>query len=702
MMRYLFAMFLTTMGATAQAQVQCGNPGTGSDAKYLEDYARNVTVPLIEHNAGGLGPVLWSYIAGQARGESLGHMRDQDGNFMHKPNNNLWNVQTPATKECSSTTAVGCLEHNLGKPFAANKEVAPVGQCWSENGNPMQWVRVCFPSYPTLESAADAYLTQRPIYTKELQSLAKGNPSKEAFFQALKGARWSDQAAKPNYRTDTLDAIDRALQGLALLRQTDTQALAAASAEISAWCDRQGIGDAGERKVLGDKQDALLASLATVAKACTTEGGANPPAANPAIASCRTHAPRPAPVPAPSGGQAPGGGASGTGEPHYRLPGGQTLTTQQAGEFWLLDARDGTRIQVRQTPWRQSRSVSAIAAVAAQVGAHRVHIDVDGRVLTDGKPVPWQRRFVQYPIGRDAVLGLWGSGERPSTVAILWTHGRTLRVHLRNGWLDLETNWAQATPPDAERGLVGRASSTPNGQLIGRTGAKGLLADRDQTDAFVSSWRIAGKESLFTYAPGQSFATFDLRDFPAVPAQPTALELEAGRNACAQAGVQPDRLEACAFDLAVTGDHAFLQSHLPETPSSGRPNPPAKPTNPDQNAIFRPDLDHVVETLPNGRLHPITIAPRQTRTYRIDANRGNKTAYLHVYTHDLSCLGDSDFDGTTPGLQVFNANGIAVSKAIKICSDTMSQDVESGDYYLVVQGANAGAAVTFKVEAFAY
>ncbi|GKS88679.1 hypothetical protein [Acidovorax sp. SUPP2539] len=703
MTRFLLAGLLYLTVTTAYAQVQCGNPVSGSDAKYAEDYARNVTRPLIEHNAGGLGPILWAYIAGQARGESLGHMRDQDGNFIPKPNNNLWNVQTPETKECSSTTAVGCLKHNLEKPFAANKEAAPVGQCWSENGNPMQWVKVCFPSYPTLESAADAYLTQRPNYTKDLQSLAKGNPTREAFFNALKGAYWSDQATKPDYKKDTLDAIDRVLQGLATLRQKDTHALAGASAEINAWCAQAGVGDAAERKALSDKQDKLVASLAAVSKVCSAEAGASPPATNPSIGTCRMQAPPPpAPVPAPGGGQAPAGGAKGTGEPHYRLPGGQTLTTQRAGEFWLLDASDGTRIQVRQSPWRESRSVSAISAVAAQVGAHRVHIDVDGRVLIDGKPVAWQRKFVQYPIGRDAALGLWGNGERPSTVAILWTHGRVLRVHLRSSWLDLETGWTQGTRQDGESGLVGRASSTRDGQLIGRTGGKGLLPDRDQADAFVSSWRIAEKDSLFAYGPSQSFATFDLRDFPSAPAQPTAAELEAGRKACAQAGVPLDRLEVCAFDLTVTGNHEFLQSHLSETPPPAPPQPPAKPTNPALKAAFRLDVGHVVETLPNGRLHPITIGAGESRTYRIDANRGNKTVYLHVYTHDLSCLGESDFDGTTPGLQVFNAKGIAVSKAVEICSDTMSENVEPGDYYLVVQGAIAGGPVSFKVEAFAY
>ena len=55
-----FAATLLIMAALlpAAAQVDCGAPITGSDATYAADYARNVTVPLIDHNAVGLGPVL--------------------------------------------------------------------------------------------------------------------------------------------------------------------------------------------------------------------------------------------------------------------------------------------------------------------------------------------------------------------------------------------------------------------------------------------------------------------------------------------------------------------------------------------------------------------------------------------------------------------------------------------------------------------
>ncbi|WP_133499623.1 hypothetical protein [Cognatilysobacter terrigena] len=700
-MKRLTVVALLTLALTpAHAQVQCGEPLTGADAKYAEDYARNITKPLIEHNAGGLGPVLWAYIAGQARAESLANMRDENGSFVFKPNNNLWNVQTDATKECSSTTMVGCLPHNVGKPYVANGKVAAVGQCWLENGNPMQWVKVCFPSYPSLDAAADDYLKRRPNYTNELKQLAKGNPTPEQFFNALKNAHWSDQAAKPAYKTDTLAAIDQVMRGLATLRAADTKALGDTSNEIDAWCSKGGMGDAAERKALADKQAALLKSLAVVGKVCAAPSGATPPQANSAIDSCRNDPAPPAPPTPTSTQQAPAGRATGKGEPHYLLPTGQTLSTQRAGEFWLLSSPDGTQVQVRQAPWSRSRSVSAITAMAAKVGTHRVGVYEGGRLLIDGKAATWTGTFWQTALSRDATLGVWGSSNQPTTVALMWTNGRVLRIRVHTSWLDVETSWAKGSSTEKEGGLIGRNSN--GAVLIGRTGKQGRLDHANEADAFVSSWRINPQESLFDYAPGQSYATFDLRDFPYAPAAPTASELDKARQQCIDAGVPASEVAACAFDLAVTGSGEFLASYERDRVPQDTPAEAPKTNYTIEKAVFVPDLAHMVSTLPNDTRVDMTVAAGESRTYRIDANRKGPTVYLHVYTRDLSCLGQSDFDGTTPAMQVFNAKGQAISKAVKICMDTLGADVEPGDYYLVVHGANQGPPVSFKVEAFAY
>lgn len=701
MKRIAVALLIAGASLPAAAQVDCGAPLTGSDATYAADYARNVTVPLIDHNAGGLGPVLWAYIAGQARAESLANMKDADGGFVSKPNNNLWNVQTNATKECSHRTIVGCLVNNRHPPYAVNKDTAQERQCWDE-ANPMQWVKVCFPSYPTLETAADDYLTRRPNYTKTLKQLGKGDPSREDFFNALKGAFWSDQAAKAAYKTDTLDAIDQVLRGLATLRQSDTAALAATSSEIDAWCAQRGAGDPSERAALSAKQAALLKSLGSVGKVCSMPAGSAAPAPNTAIDTCRMEPdPPPPPPPAgPAGDQKPTGQATGTGEPHYRLPGGQTLSTQRAGEFWLLDSPDSTRIQVRQVPWGQSRQVAAIGAIAAQVGAQRVGVYADGRVLVDGKTFEWTGRFHQQALGQEAVVGVWGPRERPSQVAVMWRNGRTLRIHLRSSWLDVETTWARGTTAASDQGLIGQSSSTSGGALIGRDGRRGQLASPEQADSFVASWRIQAKESLFDYRQGESPATFDLRGFPEKPANPTREALETARAACAAAGVAADRLEPCAFDLAVTGSKEFLVSHLPAVEVTSKPPETKAAPLGTYPALFTPDIANPVQTLPNGKRFDMSIGAGEQRTYHIDAKRGDPPVFLNVISNNLSCVAE-EVDGSKPAYQLFDAKGRAISKAKPMCADLFSTDVEEGDYYLIIKGAKGGGLEKVSLEAWA-
>jgi hypothetical protein len=699
MRRIAAALIAAVLALPAAAQVDCGAPITGSDAKFAADYARNVTVPLIDHNAGGLGPVMWAYIAGQARAESLANMQDADGGFIPKPNNNLWNVQTNATKECSHRTIVGCLPSNRHPPYADNKDVALERQCWNET-NPMQWVKVCFPSYPTLETAAEDYLTRRPNYTKALKNMGKGDPSREDFFKALKAAFWSDQAAKAAYKNDTLDAIDQVMRGLATLREADKSALAAASGEIDAWCAKSGVGDPSERAALRAKQAALLDSLRSVSKVCTLPAGSAAPKANTAIDTCRNEQDPPPPPAGPPDDQKPAGHASGTGEPHYRLPGGLTLSTQRAGEFWLLDAPDGTRIQVRQVPWGQSRDVAAIGAIAAQIGTQRIGVYADGRVMVGGKALQWTGRFHQRALGSDAVIGVWGPQERPSQAAVMWRNGRTLRIHLRSSWLDIETSWTRGTAVANDRGLIGRASSNAQGALIGRDNRRGQLANSDQADGFVTSWRIQAKESLFDYQAGESVATFDLRGFPEKPAKPTREALEAARAACLAAGVRADRLEACAFDLAVTGSKEFLASHLPAlAAASTSPEPKVAPlgTHP---TLFTPDIANPVQTLPNGSRFDTSIGAGEQRTYRIDANRGDPPVFLNVISNNLSCVAE-EVDGSKPAYQLFDARGRAISKAKPTCADLFTSDVEEGDYYLVIKGAKAGGPMEVSLEAWA-
>lgn len=292
-------------------------------------------------------------------------------------------------------------------------------------------------------------------------------------------------------------------------------------------------------------------------------------------------------APPPSGGsQAPGGTAAGVGEPHYTLPSGAVLTTQRAGEFWLLDAARDFQVQVRHTAWHGSNHVAAITAVAVRVGRHRASIYVDGTVRQEGQPLSWAGRFAQRNLGDGHALGIWGETGRPSTVAVMASDGRYLRVRLRSSWMDVGMHWPIDADSAADRGLVGTSSSDAAGTLTNRDGRRGKLSNPDDVTAFVDSWRIEAKESLFDYAAGESSATFDRRDFPESPANPSAEALAAARKTCEAAGVGPAQMATCAFDVAVTGDAAFAQSHLQATQamrhvltiqSAARQTPPARP-----------------------------------------------------------------------------------------------------------------------------
>lgn len=202
----------------------------------------------------------------------------------------------------------------------------------------------------------------------------------------------------------------------------------------------------------------------------------------------------------------------------------------------------------------------------------------------------------------------------------------------------------------------------------------------------MASWRIRAKESLFDYRHGESPATFDLSGFPDKPAKPTREALETTRAACVAAGVPADRLETCAFDLAVTGSKEFLVSHLPVLAGSSRPATEAK-TAPlgTYPALFTPDIANPLQTLPNGKRFDVSIGAGEQRTYRIDANRGDPPVFLNVISNNLSCVAE-EVDGSKPAYQLFDAKRRAISEAKPTCADLFTADVEEGDYYLVIKG----------------
>lgn len=722
-MRTLLLAVLALACVPAYAQVQCPSPRAAGDPlrKINEGFTQNVTEPLIRANAGGLGPVLWTYIAGQARAESLGGKVDKAGNHTVKPGNNLWNVQKDAKPGCAQTTIVNCKVSNQAKPLAASKADAlksPVATpCWMENGQSMQAVTVCFPSYPTLKDAANEYLAFRPSYTEKLKAMAQaGTPGIDEFLQHLGATGWSSRmrADPDKYKKETHDNIDEALRGIAERRDTAERELAQNQQAIAAWCgEANGADDPARREALKQQQDALLERVALYDQVClrpSANGSPTPaPTRNPAIDECRkptAAAPATPPtVPASTGGpdghgSKRGGGA--VGEPHYIVPSGAVFSTQRAGEFWLLRSTRGVQIQVRQEPWHGSDSVAAVTAVAIRAGARRVGVYADG-VRVDGRPLQWQGAFVQHDLGDGHALGVWGASTRPEVIALMWADGSSLRVVHHGSWLDLDYRLMRGVDTAGDAGLIGRADDDPRHDFVPRSGAALSQPDTAGIDGFVQSWRIGADESLFDYAPGRNAASYALRDFPRTPAAPTAAALAQAREACAAAGVAALLLDACAFDLAVTGERGFLSSHQLGSQALGRIAKPeaaaARETGPSVffEARWTPDMDRA-EALANGNTRNVAVAAGQRTTYLIDIVKPD-VGDLFVLSHQMTCIGDP-YDGESPGYQLFDARGRALSKALAICADLYSGPIRPGKYYLVLVGAASGAPVEVKFEAF--
>ena len=118
--------------------------------------------------------------------------------------------------------------------------------------------------------------------------------------------------------------------------------------------------------------------------------------------------------------------------------------------------------------------------------------------------------------------------------------------------------------PSARQQVEGLLGSAPNGDRsddlhlsTGEILPHQLSVEQLYQD-YGHSWRISQAESLFDYAPGQSTDTFTDLGFPYAPAVISSSERQTAESICQGAGINdPNLLESCIFDVAITGDQHF-------------------------------------------------------------------------------------------------------------------------------------------------
>ncbi|GAA3597812.1 hypothetical protein GCM10022419_096440 [Nonomuraea rosea] len=275
------------------------------------------------------------------------------------------------------------------------------------------------------------------------------------------------------------------------------------------------------------------------------------------------------------------------GEPHFTTLDGLGYDLQSVGEFVLAGSdKWGLEIHGRLSPASGGRDVSVMFDAAMQAGDHKVefhendlYIDGEKRTLEAGKILYLGKNaFIVQKDGKWVVMfdGLEGP-------ALSWRRGAA-GLYL---------------PPAADsdlEGLLGNADGDPKNDLKLRNGTQ-LPANATpaqlHTD-YANSWRLDDTESLFTYGPGESTATFTNLQFPSriiTIHDLTPEQMQLATAQCEASGVQPGvPFNDCVLDIALTADTSFATAAAEQKKVSLDPAAQAVDVNGDLTIDFEGTL----------------------------------------------------------------------------------------------------------------
>ncbi len=275
------------------------------------------------------------------------------------------------------------------------------------------------------------------------------------------------------------------------------------------------------------------------------------------------------------------------GEPHFTTLDGLGYDLQSVGEFVLADSeRWGLEIHGRLSPASGGRDVSVMFDAAMEAGDHKVefheddlHIDGQKRTLDAGQILYLGKNaFVVRKDGKWAVMfdGLAGP-------VLSWRRGAA-GLYL---------------PPSSDsdlKGLLGNADGDPKNDLKLRDGTQ-LPANASpaqlHTD-YANSWRLDDTESMFTYGPGESTATFTNLQFPSriiTIHDLTPEQMQLATAQCEESGVQPGvPFNDCVLDIALTSDVSFAEAAAEQKTVSLDPAAQAVDANGDLTIDFEGTL----------------------------------------------------------------------------------------------------------------
>ncbi len=252
------------------------------------------------------------------------------------------------------------------------------------------------------------------------------------------------------------------------------------------------------------------------------------------------------------------------GDPHLITFDGLSFDLQAAGEFVMIDgdAPDAPTVHARFEPIGDALcgDVSIATGLAVRFLGQTLSIEntSDGLIRrVDGQPVDRWADAVSLPEGASLI-------EDRRFGVMVWPDGSFVSSRASGRRIDIVYQLS-----DRWRGKVRGVNGDYDGEWLddittadGRDLLSGLTFGALYDD-YAASWRVTNETSLFTYPDGTSTDTYTLPNFPLREAVSDLLELEPFQRAleaCEEADVRPEWLEACVLDVGCTGDESFIEA----------------------------------------------------------------------------------------------------------------------------------------------